>query len=450
MGGLADDGAGRIAASPVTGLGRVLRSAIMRRLAQHTRDDAYASKRDYQELHQVRSVRAYSGTPANNRLVLTAEPVDGIASGNIAAFGAYIAAETPLKLTARLCWGDSSRAVAFDLATDFTRVGFALGADEQGPLSLELYWDGAYALDIWGLDIGPAAIPDGIVLADVLGAGRSIAPETFYLDHAVALNADLEPSSDATVAEEGRWLHLKKCSYCGRLLPVDMNRLGSLAFHKHNAKRTHHQNECRSCKKWRINDNFNPSRTVDQLHESSVITRERKVFLQESTILQEIKKRTGEGLKSQVWERFDRRCFNCAKSIPLSQVQLDHTRPLAYLWPIDEHATCLCAECNNNKKDRFPVDFYSESQLRELSRICGLGYGELVQKSVNMEQLQKIMGDIVTYATTWEPRTFFSVARKVQEIHPEINLGERLQLLNPEIHEQLRSRAAAVRLTEDE
>lgn len=386
----------------------------------------------------------------SNRLTFTAGPAVDTAWGALAAFGAYIAAETPLELTALLSRGNVSTIGVFNLSTDFTRVGFALSADKQGPISLELSWTGGDALDVWGLDIGPAAIPDGITHEDILEAGRSIVPETYYLDHAIALNADLAPSTTSVVAEDGGWLHLKKCSYCGRLLPINMSKLGSLAFHKHNAKRTHHQNECRSCKKWRINDNFNPARTVDQLHESSVITRERKIFLQESSILQEIKKRTGEGLKSQVWERFDRRCFNCKKGISLNQVQLDHTRPLAYLWPIDEHATCLCAECNNNKKDRFPVDFYSESQLRELSRICGLPYSELVQKCVNMEQLERVANDIIRYATTWEPRTFFSVARKVQEIHPEIRLSEQLQRLSPEIYEDLLARAAAVRLLEDE
>ncbi|MEE1780424.1 HNH endonuclease signature motif containing protein [[Kitasatospora] papulosa] len=386
----------------------------------------------------------------NNRLTFTAGPAVDTPWSTLAAFGAYIAAETPLELTALLSRGNVSTIGVFNLSTDFTRVGFALSADEQGPISLELSWAGGDALDVWGLDIGFAAIPDGITHEDILEAGRSIVPETYYLDHAIALNADLAPSTTSVVAEDGGWLHLKKCSYCGRLLPINMNKLGSLAFHKHNAKRTHHQNECRSCKKWRINDNFNPARTVDQLHESSVITRERKIFLQESSILQEIKKRTGEGLKSQVWERFDRRCFNCKKGISLNQVQLDHTRPLAYLWPIDEHATCLCAECNNNKKDRFPVDFYSELQLRELSRICGLPYGDLVQKCVNMEQLERVANDIIRYATTWEPRTFFSVARKVQEIHPEIRLGEQLQRMRPEIYEDLLARAAAVRLLEDE
>lgn len=398
----------------------------------------------------MQSVRICAGADVNSAAFITDGPAVDTESGIIVAFGDYIAAEASRKLTARLSQGDASKIRIFDVSVDFTRVGLALSSHEHGPISLELSWLGGDSLDVWGLDIGAAAIPDGVTHEEILEAGRSITPETYYLDHAIAINADLASSNASVTAEEGSRLHLKKCSYCGRLLPVDMNKLGSLAFHKHNAKRTHHQNECRSCKKWRINDNFNPSRTVDQLHESSVITRERKIFLQESRILNEIKKRTGEGLKSQIWERFDRSCFNCQRSISLDQVQLDHTRPLAYLWPIDEHATCLCAECNNNKKDRFPVDFYNESQLRELSRICGLPYGELVQKCVNMEQLEKIIADIGKYAATWEPRTFLSVARKVQEIHPEIKLSEQLQRLSPELHEDLLARAAAVRMLEEE
>lgn len=42
-------------------------------------------------------------------------------------------------------------------------------------------------------------------------------------------------------------------------MPVDPNRLGALSFHKHNDKATSHQNECRACKKWRINDSFSNS-----------------------------------------------------------------------------------------------------------------------------------------------------------------------------------------------
>ena len=212
--------------------------------------------------------------------------------------------------------------------------------------------------------IGRIELPESVADASLAVLSQiHLLPETFYLDHE---GADLTPRGAKPSA--GQTISLKKCSYCTRLLPLDPRRPGALSFHKHNAKRTGHQNECRACKTWRINRHFNPIRTTDQLHESSVITRERQLFLRDPEILQAIKQRTGAGLKSQIWKRFNGQCFNCGKPLTLQQVQLDHTRPLAYLWPIDEHATCLCATCNNAKKERFPVDFYAPAKLRSLRR----------------------------------------------------------------------------------
>lgn len=171
-------------------------------------------------------------------------------------------------------------------------------------------------------------------------------------------------------------------------------------------------------------------RTVDQLNESSLITRERKILLREPVILQEIKDRTGDGLKSQVWKRFNKQCFFCGKPLKLNEVQLDHTRPLAYLWPIDEHATCLCAEHNNLKKDRFPVEFYSEEQLITLSKICGLPLEALKKKEVNEKELARILKDIEQFAREAEPRTFSSIARKVKEIKPLVDLFASLRYRN--------------------
>lgn len=228
----------------------------------------------------------------------------------------------------------------------------------------------------------------------------SLSPETLYLDHEgtgsfFVSNAEFE---NCTILQgEGASIYVKKCAYCQRYLPIDTNRPGALAFHRHKAKRTGHQNECRACKKWRINDSLNPRRTADQLHESSVITREKKIFLEEPLILQTIKNRHGAGLRSIIWERFNECCFKCKQQVGLKEFQLDHTRPLAYLWPIDIHATCLCPTCNNHKGDRFPIDFYSANELRELSIISGLSLEELSTKEINMEQLGRILDDPCRY-----------------------------------------------------
>jgi 5-methylcytosine-specific restriction endonuclease McrA len=68
-----------------------------------------------------------------------------------------------------------------------------------------------------------------------------------------------------------------------------------------------------------------------------------------------------------IWEKFGKRCFKCGKELQSpSEMDLDHTMPLAALWPLDEYATCLCSNCNSRKSDHYPVDFYTSDELRAL------------------------------------------------------------------------------------
>jgi hypothetical protein len=330
-----------------------------------------------------------------------------------------------MTLSVRLAAGKASAEREFELGQGWNRIRLAVDAPAN-VATVRLRWPAAATLGLWGINLGrvnlPTTVNDTHPHLDDLQAPQ-ISPETFYLPHDVALALDIDPEGSARIVlAPGPNIALKKCSYCQRLLPLDPDRLGSLSFHKHNAKATNHQNECRSCKKWRINNNFNPKRTVDQLNESSLITRERKVFLREPQILQDIKDRTGAGLKSQVWERFGRKCFFCGRDLKLDEVQLDHTRPLAYLWPIDEHATCLCAEHNNLKKEKFPVDFYTSEQLERLSKLCGLALEDLRKKTLNEKELERIIQDLPRFAREWDPRTFAATARKIAEMRPDIDL----------------------------
>jgi hypothetical protein len=123
----------------------------------------------------------------------------------------------------------------------------------------------------------------------------------------------------------------------------------------------------------------------------------------------------------------------------LNEVHLDHTRPLAYLWPIDEHATCLCAEHNNAKSDKFPVDFYAEGQLKRLATICGLSVHDLRQKSLNQSQLKRILRDLPIFASQWDPRHFAATAYKIQEIEPDIDLFQLLNEQDPELYAMIRA-----------
>jgi len=168
-----------------------------------------------------------------------------------------------------------------------------------------------------------------------------------------------------------------------------------------------------------------------------VITRERKLLLREPQILQSIKDRNGAGLKSIVWKRFGKKCFPCERPLRLEDVQLDHTRPLAYLWPIDEYATCLCDTCNNYKKDKFPCDVYNDEQLHRLADITGLSYRALKNKDINGKSLQIIIDDISAFANTWTARTFNSTARKVNELRPGINLFEILRQVDEDTYNRV-------------
>lgn len=403
----------------------------MRRLAQQTRDDVYASLRDYQELHTAQGEAFRPVDDGEHSLVFDAETSVAVNS-MFTAVGVYLNPSVSVRLKLTLSADGRETSVSGELAAGrWNRLGVAMESTEPEHIRVDISWAGRVDLSIWGLSAGPLELPEKVLSAGVSPAELNqthLAPETFFLIQDVAIGMDFQEDESSPVSiDPGESVTLKKCSYCGRMLPLDPSRLGILAFHKHNAKRTKHQNECRACKKWRINDNFNPRRTVDQLHESSVITRERQLFLRDPQRFQEFKLRTGAGLKSRVWNTFMRKCFFCRKPLKLAEVQLDHTRPLAYLWPIDEYATCLCAEHNNQKKDKFPVDFYNETQLRELSRITRLPYEQLVVKSINWSELKRIRDDIVTFAREWEPRTFAATARKVAELAPSVDLFADLQ-----------------------
>jgi hypothetical protein len=402
----------------------------MRRLAKQSRQDTYASRRDYQDISAQQGITLSGSRPL--KVISFAKHIGESASG-FAALGGYIWPMGECRLTVTATEGANCLVRRFDLHPTWNRFGVAFAHTASGNVSFTLQFEPAIPrADVWGLAAGIVALPAGFGNPEKLRERLSeshLIPETFYLSHTADIGLGL--LDEAITPSRGQYaIRLKKCSYCGRLLPLDPKRPSALAFHKHNDKKSGHQNECRACKKWRINDSFNPKRTPDQFHESSTINRERALFLREPAILQAIKDRDGDGLKSIVWKRFGKKCFKCGRHLKLDEVELDHTRPFAYLWPIDEHATCLCGECNNHKKDRFPAEFYSPQELRALARIVGLPLGELVQRTVCEPELRRIIRNIAHFADTWDPRTFNAVARKVSEIEADTDLFEILKDAN--------------------
>lgn len=211
-------------------------------------------------------------------------------------------------------------------------------------------------------------------------------------------------------------LHLKSCNRCARFLPINIdNELIHLSFSNH-CKAEHRrpcshagfgrlrnvdtneqiqleygfQLECRFCKKFEVNAAHNPQRTAAQMKEDAARRRAFELLLMElyqgSPQLRYRHKTNGRELADDIWNKFDRKCFKC--STPLNnpkRMHLDHTRPLALLWPLDETATCLCGSCNSAKRDRPPAEFYTDEELISLSEITGIPLSELKKPIPNLE-----------------------------------------------------------------
>lgn len=418
----------------------------MRRLAKTFRNDDYISKRDYQTIStlEIESISFLSSI--KNSILLTS--TKDLFADTLVGFGCYLHSDTVTKCTLQIKADENIiYTKRIDINNAWNRIGYSwINTDDFCSISITLCFDEINILNLFGLSLDELSLEDQInesistenICPEINKA--HLVPETYYLNHTTSTtNLSLAIISDHELHNNTSTpIKLKKCCYCQRLLPVDKN-IRFSSFHNHKSKISTFQNECRSCKKWKINNFFNPDRSKDKLNESSIITRERKILLREPDKIKELKDRvTGEGLKTQVWKRFNKKCFNCETPLKLSEVQLDHTRPLAYLWPIDEYATCLCATCNNNKHDHFPIDFYdSEEKLQQLSTITKLPYEDLVKKDVNSTELERIIDNIEYFAVNLDPKTFKSIKNKVVSLRPDTDLLEILKSKNTAIYTQL-------------
>jgi hypothetical protein len=412
-----------------------------RRDAKQTRNDQVKSRRDYQEIvtrHGVHVSKKYGKVSC----VGFEKRVNGGVL-DVVGMGGYVYPSRECVATVSMQISGITVKKMFPLICDWNRFGIAANLNTDDICVVQISFNPALeSVDFFGLNAGGIDVSVDLDTdsdrAKILSSSH-LAPETFYLPHNNPLGIEIHDCSMSRfeITDGGKEINLKKCSYCQRYLPLDRARPSALAYHKHNSKLTGHQNECRACKKWRINNHFNPIRTSDQYHESSTINRERSQFLREPVILQSIKDKNGDGLKSIVWKKFKKRCFKCGERLTIGEVQLDHTRPFAYLWPIDEHATCLCATCNNHKKDRFPVDFYGPEELEELSNITGLSLNNLRKKEICQNELKRIVDDISYFAKGWDPRTFNAIARKVRELEPTTDLFDILKRQDRNTYEKL-------------
>src|SRR5260370_20575882 len=102
----------------------------MRRLAAKTRDDEYASRRDYQTIHAARSQRfRVKADGASARLTLTADVDPSQANTDFVAFGGYISPFEPMGIQAFLLtkMGDEPFAT-FRVPFRLNRLGWVLSS----------------------------------------------------------------------------------------------------------------------------------------------------------------------------------------------------------------------------------------------------------------------------------------------------------------------------------
>ncbi|MEQ1908027.1 MAG: HNH endonuclease signature motif containing protein [Vicinamibacterales bacterium] len=262
----------------------------------------------------------------------------------------------------------------------------------------------------------------GIVEHEYLATGRDalmgnmyqFAPEALFIKTPGAMHqrASVEPTAAGTAA-----LTLKSCNRCARFLPINTpDERAQLSFTNHCvAKACAHplfgrlrhsgdgsviqlrygfQLECRFCKKFEVNAAHNPKRTAGQMKEDAARRRAFELLIEalnRSTPQLKYRHETGRELADDVFARFGGRCFKCKTPLAGTDWHLDHTRPLALLWPLDGTATALCGSCNSQKRDRAPADVYTDAELKELSRITGIDIADLRSPHPNLSVVRMLL-----------------------------------------------------------
>lgn len=268
---------------------------------------------------------------------------------------------------------------------------------------------------LYGLGAGRISHPHyDAARPEILRNMWQFAPEANFYDSGTGTFTAI-----ATGLRKGDTVELwtKSCNRCGRYLPVNIPReRDALSFSNHCVAehrrpcdhagfgRIKHsegtaerqleygfQLECRFCKKFEVNAAHNPQRTASQMKEDSARRRAFELlldYLYEGTPSLRYSQETGSDLAADVFERFNGRCFKCNKVFDHEgEMHLDHTRPLALLWPLDKYATALCAQHNSEKRDRLPRDYYSEDEIGRLAVITELSFEELLDEHSNVEAI---------------------------------------------------------------
>jgi len=277
---------------------------------------------------------------------------------------------------------------------------------------------------------------DDVFLKSFYQKTNMCVPYLYYLESELPIQYYLTSNQQFDV---GQFVVLKSCNRCGRYLPINIfNEMRTLSYSLHCKKLAPckhsifslytiqnevdiqsvksagikitdgkvssyygHQLECKACKKFFVNMPLNPQRNAQQFKEDGLRRRAIEVLvnhlLERNLVHFEFEKKNKKEFTEYIWNKFDHKCFKCKKELDISEMNLDHTMPLAYLYRLDETATCLCASHNSQKNDHFPIDYYTEDELIELGRITGLDLKLLHSREVNMHVLNLLIENVVWF-----------------------------------------------------
>jgi len=305
-------------------------------------------------------------------------------------------------------------------------------------------------INFWGIDIDAIDYYRDKDIYDVFKQKTSIyLPEIYYFDVEDVFGT--EPIEYNDEFKKGKCIVLKSCNRCTRFLPIDIeNERNTISFSNHCVSRapcnhslfsslkvienncdavpnyikkitintttnlnmkenitvikTYYGNqlECRTCKKYYVNAPLNPMRNTTQHREDSLRRRAIEVLVDELLdypwIYHKFRRQKRKEFDIHIWNKFNKRCYKCNKELKNpSEMHLDHTMPLSSLWPLDESATCLCSTCNSQKRDMFPIDFYSKHELEKLSDLTNLDIELLNSRQVNIEAVNELQKKVIWF-----------------------------------------------------
>ena len=270
------------------------------------------------------------------------------------------------------------------------------------------------------------------------------APEAIFIDGDIEATVEISLPEDSDSGEHE--LILKSCNRCGRYLPINVGTDGEnernhlsftnhcVAAHRRPCKHPTfgklrniedpadiikldygYQLECRFCKKFEVNAAHNPQRSSGQMKEDGARRRAFELLLEDlyqGSPQMIYRHKYKSELADDTWKKFHKKCFNCGTDLPTARsMHLDHTRPLAYLWPLDETATALCKSCNSLKRDRMPAAFYTKpGHLDLLAEITGIPIDELLNPRPNEAAIKLLLA-----RKEWIFTTFLTRPEMVKE-----------------------------------